>query len=71
MRIVIHTDADANGRWSARVFGVTVHGASREEAECAAQVIALRHLAEALETATIKAPLGVISFERNGDGVAA
>ncbi len=68
MRIVIHTDADVSGRWSARVFGLTVHGASREEAETAAQVIALRHIAEGLEMGTVRGPLGVLSFERNGDG---
>lgn len=50
MNLTIETELEADGRWIAEVPGVLAYGATEQEAAAKAEALALRELANRLET---------------------
>ena len=50
MNLTIETELEADGRWIAELPGVLAYGATEQEAAAKAEALALRELANRLET---------------------
>jgi len=66
MQLTVRLEREEDGRWFGQVSelpGVFAYGATRDDAAKAAQILAMRVVADKLEEREIDAQMIVISFE--------